>query len=92
MHQVGSHTQEQIAEILSRDTGKTVVQSRVSEMIKRAKKHAEASGLAELARGATAPRIRISRTLDPFEAERGRRTDGRAAHLTEKAREIAREE
>jgi hypothetical protein len=92
MHQVGKHTQTQIAAELSRVTGTRITQARVSEMIARAKANAEASGLGNLARGVTAPRARIARTLDPVDAELGHRTDGRAAHLTEKARQIAREE
>lgn len=65
-------------------------QPRVSEALKRAKAHAEASGLADKvsATRSQAP----ARTLDPAAADSGQRTDGRSKHLREKARQIAKEE
>jgi hypothetical protein len=71
-----------------------ITQPRVSEQIKLAKMHTEASGLAEVARralpqaGGGAP----ARTLDPAVAELGQRTDGRAKHVRDRAHQIAKEE
>lgn len=84
-------TQEKIAEAMNKaHPGENWTQPRVSEAIKRAKAHAEASGLADKvsATRSQAP----ARTLDPAAADSGQRTDGRSKHLREKARQIAREE
>jgi len=81
-----------IAEALSvKYKDPSIKQPRVSEQIARAKKHAEASGLAEIAAktlpqpGSRAP----TRTLDPATLDRGKRTDGAAHNLREKARQRA---
>ena len=88
---VAGMTQAKIADALNRKyPGENWTQPRVSEAIKRAKAHAEASGLADKV---SAARSRApARTLDPAAADDGQRTDGRAKHLREKARQIAKEE
>ncbi|MCC6321077.1 MAG: hypothetical protein IT438_06520 [Phycisphaerales bacterium] len=85
---VAGMTQSKIADMLNRKyPGENWTQPRVSEAIKRAKAHAEASGLADKV---SAARSRApARTLDPAAADDGQRTDGRAKHLREKARQIA---
>ncbi len=65
-------------------------QGRVSEAIKRAKLHAKACGADALLQ--TVASRAPARTLDPTDAELGRRTDGRAAHIREKMRDIERED
>ncbi len=84
-------TQAKIAHELNRRyPGKNWTQPRVSEAIKRAKAHVEASGLADKI---SATRSRVpARTLDPGAADLGQRTDGRTKHLREKAWQIAKEE
>ena len=88
---VAGMTQAKIADLLNQQyPGENWTQPRVSEAIKRAKAHAEASGLADKV---SAARSRApARTLDPAAADDGQRTDGRAKHLREKARQIAKEE
>lgn len=88
---VAGMTQGKIADALNKaHPGENWTQPRVSEAIKRAKVHAEASGLADKV---SAARSRApARTLDPAVADDGQRTDGRAKHLREKAKQIAKEE
>lgn len=77
------------AELNRRYPGENWTQPRVSEAIKRARAHAEASGLADKV---SAARSRApARTLDPATAEQGRRTDGRAHHLRERERQKAKD-
>lgn len=88
---VAGMTQGKIADAMNNaHPGENWTQPRVSEAIKRAKAHAEASGLADKvsATRSQAP----ARTLDPAAADSGQRTDGRSKHLREKARQIATEE
>jgi hypothetical protein len=83
-------TQSKIAEMLSRTyPGETWTQPRVSEAIKRAKAHTNASGLTDKlpASGSRAP----ARTLDPAASELGKRTDGKAHHLRERERQKAKD-
>lgn len=95
-HQMGM-TMYQIATELSEKYGDKygkISQPRVSEQISKARAHAEASGLAELA-SQVLPKPDAeppARTLDPMVVEQGRRTDGRSPHLRAKARQIADEE
>lgn len=65
-------------------------QPRVSEAIKRAKAHVEASGLADKVSAAKsrAP----ARTFDPSDANMGQRTDGRSPHLRDTAKKMEREQ
>lgn len=88
---VAGLTQQKIADKMNKEhPGENWTQPRVSEAIKRAKAHAEASGLADKV---TATRSRApARTLDPAAADSGQRTDGRSKHLRERARQIAKEE
>lgn len=93
-NQVGMTATAIAAELAKKYKNPQITQPRVSEQIKRAKLHAEASGLADDAAkvlpqvGSRAP----ARTLDPAAADAGQRTDGRSKHLREKARQIANEE
>ncbi len=85
---VAGMTQARIADLLNRKhPGENWTQPRVSEAIKRAKAHAEASGLA--GKVAVAQSRAPARTLDPSAANAGQRTDGRSKHLREKAKQIA---
>ena len=84
-------TQDKIADALNEQyPGEHWTQPRVSEAIKRAKAHAEASGLADKITPlrSQAP----ARTLDPAVADEGQRTDGRAKYLREKMQQMAKEE
>jgi hypothetical protein len=87
---VAGMTQAKIADELNRKyAGENWTQPRVSEAIKRAKAHAEASGLAGKV---SAARSRApARTLDPAAAEQGKRTDGKAHHLRERERQKAKD-
>jgi hypothetical protein len=85
---VAGMTQAKIAIELNRKyRGENWTQPRVSEAIKRAKAHAEASGLAD--KISVARSRAPARTFDPAAAEQGRRTDGKAHYLRERERQKA---
>lgn len=91
--QLGMTTKD-IAEELSRKyKDPKITQPRVSEQIKKAQEHAEASGLAvDAARALPSPGTPARVTaMDPAAIERGPRTDRRAKTLAEKARQLARD-
>jgi hypothetical protein len=93
-NQMGMTTTKIAATLAKKCKDPTITQPRVSEQIKRAKLHAEASGLADVA-AKVLPQVENrapARTLDPAAADAGHRTDGRSKHLREKARQIANEE
>ncbi|TWT43953.1 hypothetical protein RAS1_03570 [Phycisphaerae bacterium RAS1] len=75
-------TQEKVAEQLSREHGKKYTQGEVSRMIRRAKQHAEASGLAAMVTG----KAERPKTVDPAALELGRRVDRRKPRPSDLAR------
>jgi hypothetical protein len=66
-------TQETIAAKLNQEHGTTYSQGRISKMIKRAKRHADASGLSSL----IPPPANPEKPIDPRQLEIGKRTDHR---------------
>lgn len=72
--------QREIAQILNEQHHTQCGQGQVSRMIKRAKAHAEASGLANLIPEPAKP----ARSIDPARLELGARTDHRSKHQREK--------
>ncbi len=67
-------TQIKIAEQLNQEHGTTYTQGQVSRMIARAKKHAEASGVANLLQ----PKSEPARSIDPAKLDMGKRMDNRS--------------
>ena len=83
---------KQIAETLSKKySNRKITQPRVSEQIKKARMHAELSGLAAIA-AKVIPKINNrapARTLDPSIADLGNRTDGRSHLVRDKEKQKA---
>ncbi len=83
-------TQSKIAEKLNLEHGTKYTQPRISEMIKRVQRHADASGLTEKMSASGLTRTaRPAVTVDPSVLDRGKRTDGRSHDIRAKQRQNA---
>ena len=80
---IAGMTQQRIADELNRRHGTSYRQGQISRMIDRAKKHAEASGLADR----LPPKAERERAMGPARLDLGKRTTGRTPRQTDKQRD-----
>ncbi len=91
--QVGMTVTEIAATLAKKYKDPKITQPRVSEQIKLARVHAEASGLADDA-AKVFPQVESrapARTIDPAVVDQGKRSDGAAHHLRERERHRAKD-